>query len=67
MWNKLQRGGHIYKGKHEGWYSKADEAFVPEARTRRLENAVGEGKAGGGGEGGAECRVDAERGQPLEW
>jgi leucyl-tRNA synthetase len=30
MWQRLYDAGYIYLGKHEGWYCKADEAFVPE-------------------------------------
>ena len=27
----LNEGGHIYTGKHEGWYSVSDETFYPES------------------------------------
>ena len=27
----LNEGGHIYAGKHEGWYSVSDETFYPES------------------------------------
>ena len=28
--------GHIYKGSYEGWYSVADESFVPESQVETL-------------------------------
>lgn len=28
FWAVLQRGGHIYKGTYEGWYSTQDESFL---------------------------------------
>jgi leucyl-tRNA synthetase len=36
LWKQLYDGGHIYMGKHEGWYCKADEAFVPENQVSHL-------------------------------
>ncbi|KAJ3301771.1 methionyl-tRNA synthetase [Kappamyces sp. JEL0829] len=32
LWKRLQDGGWIYKGYHEGWYSVSDETFVPESQ-----------------------------------
>ncbi|KAA8910440.1 methionyl-tRNA synthetase-like protein [Sphaerosporella brunnea] len=31
FWQKLQQRDYIYTGKHEGWYSVADETFYPES------------------------------------
>jgi methionyl-tRNA synthetase len=30
FWRLLESRGHIYKGAHEGWYCRSDEAFYPE-------------------------------------
>jgi hypothetical protein len=41
FWLKLEKGGWIYKGFHEGWYSISDETFVPEAQTEdRMQNGT---------------------------
>lgn len=37
LWKKLEKGGHIYKGFHEGWYSVSDETFVPESQIEERE------------------------------
>jgi methionyl-tRNA synthetase len=34
LWNDLQKGGFIYKGTHEGWYSVSDEAFYTPAQIK---------------------------------
>jgi len=34
LWRTLEERGHIYMGKHEGWYSPSDETFVPLAQTK---------------------------------
>ena len=46
LWTRLMDNGHIYKGAHEGWYCKSDEAFLKsreevvekEGKTYRLEH-----------------------------
>jgi methionyl-tRNA synthetase len=35
MWHTLRDKGYIYKGKHEGWYCKVDECFIPETQLVR--------------------------------
>ena len=37
LWKILQEKGYIYKGKYEGWYSKREEAFVPENQIEEKE------------------------------
>ena len=34
FWKQLEKGGFIYKGTHEGWYSVSDEAFYTAAQIR---------------------------------
>jgi methionyl-tRNA synthetase len=51
MWSSLVQKNHIYLGSHEGWYSKADEAFVPESQVEEVNN----------------IKVVAATGLPVEW
>lgn len=55
LWTTLVERGHVYKGTHEGWYCRADEAFIPTNKVKTVER---EGKT---------ITVDPERLQPLEW
>jgi len=52
MWRTLRDRGFIYKDSYAGWYSVADEAFVPESQTIVRGDSV---------------RVAADSGQPVEW
>jgi methionyl-tRNA synthetase len=33
LWRRLVARGHIYVGRHEGWYCTSDEAFLTESQT----------------------------------
>jgi len=55
---RLQRGGYVYKGRYEGWYCTADEAFVSENQTRLVAPSDGSGPP---------QRVSEESGRPVEW
>ena len=57
LWRTLLEQGHIYLGKHEGWYAVSDEAFYPESQVRRIEGAP---------EGAPQYEA-IESGQPVEW
>lgn len=57
MWSVLKDKGFIYKGTHEGWYCKSDEAFVPETQLIRVESAESST--------GAQWRTEA--GHSVEW
>jgi methionyl-tRNA synthetase len=54
IWRVLEQRGYIYKGQHEGWYCRSDEAFVPE--TQLLKVPVQEGRP-----------ASAPAGEGLEW
>ncbi|KAK2748321.1 methionyl-tRNA synthetase [Myotisia sp. PD_48] len=42
FWESLEHRGHIYKGKHEGWYSVSDETFYPSSSVQAaLDPATG--------------------------
>jgi len=36
IWNRLEKEGYIYKGRHEGWYSVSDESFCLEADVEQV-------------------------------
>ena len=55
LWIILRDKGYIYKGKYEGWYSKREEAFVPE---NNIEERVVDGVV---------KRFNAEDGAELIW
>lgn len=52
----LSEKGYIYKGKYEGWYCTADEAFVAEDQTMLVKLPNGQ-----------EQRVSTESNRPVEW
>ena len=52
----LSNKGYIDKGKYEGWYCTADEAFVPEDLTTVVKLPDGR-----------EQRVSTESNRPVEW
>ena len=52
----LSNKGYIDKGKYEGWYCTADEAFVPEDLTIVVKLPDGR-----------EQRVSTESNRPVEW
>lgn len=39
--NDLMERGHIYKGKHEGWYAISDECFYPANQVQDVETSEG--------------------------
>ncbi|PKI82602.1 Msm1p [Malassezia vespertilionis] len=51
----LVRNGHIYLGRHEGWYSVSDEAFYPETQIQQVE------------QDGETFHIATESGQRVEW
>ncbi|CAG7731979.1 unnamed protein product [Allacma fusca] len=56
FWTELNARGHIYKQDYEGWYSVADETFLPDFHVL---DAVGKD--------GQPIKVSAESGHPVEW
>ena len=32
LWRRLTRSGHVYLGRHEGWYCRSDESFLTESQ-----------------------------------
>nr|SVE87371.1 EOG090X05VD [Daphnia similis] len=56
FWEILSEKGFIYKGKYEGWYCTADEAFVAEDQTMLVKLPNGQ-----------EQRVSTESNRPVEW
>ncbi|XP_045028229.1 LOW QUALITY PROTEIN: Golgi apparatus protein 1 [Daphnia magna] len=56
FWEILSEKGYIYKGKYEGWYCTADEAFVAEDQTMLVKLPNGQ-----------EQRVSTESNRPVEW
>ncbi|KAJ1785418.1 methionyl-tRNA synthetase, partial [Coemansia sp. RSA 2399] len=57
FWELLVERGHIYKGRHEGWYAVSDEAFYTESQIEeRVDPATGR-----------RGRFAVESGQPVEW
>nr|SVE88629.1 EOG090X05VD [Daphnia sinensis] len=56
FWEILSEKGYIYKGKYEGWYCTADEAFVAEDQTTLVKLSNGQ-----------EQRVSTESNRPVEW
>nr|SVE75746.1 EOG090X05VD [Daphnia hispanica] len=56
FWKLLSEKGYIYKGKYEGWYCTADEAFVSEDQTTLVKLLNGQ-----------EQRVSLESNRPVEW
>lgn len=52
LWKMLHENGFIYKSTYQGYYSVADESFVPENSVVTKEDG---------------CKVSAESGQPVEW
>jgi methionyl-tRNA synthetase len=56
-WQMLERKGHIYESKHEGWYSVSDETFYPQAQVQLIvEPATGR-----------KLMVSVETGKEVEW
>lgn len=51
----MEKGGFIYKGYHDGWYSVSDETFVPESQ---IEDRMVDGKL---------CKVAKDSGKIVEW
>jgi methionyl-tRNA synthetase len=57
FWQKLQARDYIYTGKHEGWYSVADETFYPESGVEHtLDPATGR-----------KIVISRETGRTVEW
>ncbi|KAJ2396717.1 methionyl-tRNA synthetase, partial [Coemansia sp. RSA 2559] len=57
FWELLVERGHIYKGRHEGWYAVSDEAFYTESQIEeRVDPATGR-----------RGKFAVESGQPVEW
>nr|SVE75116.1 EOG090X05VD [Daphnia dolichocephala] len=56
FWKVLSEKGYIYKGKYEGWYCTADEAFVAEDQTTLVKLPNGQ-----------EQRVSTESNRHVEW
>ncbi|XP_054714244.1 methionine--tRNA ligase, mitochondrial-like [Uloborus diversus] len=54
FWCKLDKNGHISKGKYTGWYSVIEEAFVPTAQVKEVR------------EGSQFKTVSIETGSPVE-
>ncbi|PWN49843.1 hypothetical protein IE53DRAFT_387914 [Violaceomyces palustris] len=57
LWRQMVRSGHIYKGKHSGWYSVSDEAFFPESQVREVTDL----------KTGESYMESIETGSRLEW
>lgn len=53
FWETLYEGGHIYKGRYEGWYSVPDEAFLSKSQ-------VTDGMESG-------QKISKESGHLVEW
>jgi methionyl-tRNA synthetase len=56
-WGRLQRLGHIYESKHEGWYSVTDETFYPESAVQLVLEPSS----------GRKMMVSTETGAEVEW
>ncbi|RUS20369.1 tRNA synthetases class I (M)-domain-containing protein [Endogone sp. FLAS-F59071] len=57
FWKRLADNGHIYKGKHEGWYAVSDEAFYADSQVHEVvEEKTGE-----------KYMASVESGQRVEW
>lgn len=57
FWDILMQRGHIYKGKHSGWYSISDEAFYTEPQVcTKVDEKTGK-----------EVKVSIETGSVVEW
>ena len=57
LWQTLYDGGHIYLGKHEGWYCQSDEAFLTDSQVEPTLCP----------ETGVEKMVSKESGHPAVW
>lgn len=55
MQRTLVDRGHVYLGKHEGWYAVSDEAFYPESQVRQVMHD------------GQVVHESIESGQRVEW
>jgi len=55
FWQTLLHGGHIYRGRYEGWYSSADEAFLTKDQVKQS------------GDHRNNIMVSIESGQPVDW
>lgn len=58
FWRVLKEKGYIYLGEHQGWYSKSDEAFVPESQLVDVSEASGKPPG---------TVFQTALGQPVEW
>ncbi|XP_048885636.1 methionine--tRNA ligase, mitochondrial isoform X1 [Brienomyrus brachyistius] len=56
FWAVLQRGGHIYKGTYEGWYSTQDESFLTPTQVGDSTDCDG-----------TAIKVSLESGHKVEW
>lgn len=57
FWYMLQRNNYIYQGRHEGWYSIADETFYPESQIEtRVDPKTGK-----------KIVVSKESGREVQW
>uniref|UniRef100_A0A8C4QK52 Methionyl-tRNA synthetase 2, mitochondrial n=1 Tax=Eptatretus burgeri TaxID=7764 RepID=A0A8C4QK52_EPTBU len=55
FWQTLLHRGHIYRGRYEGWYSSADEAFLTKDQVKQS------------GDHRNNIMVSIESGQPVDW
>ncbi|KAG0717189.1 Methionine--tRNA ligase, mitochondrial [Chionoecetes opilio] len=56
MFRALGDGGHLYRGRYQGWYCLADESFLGEGQVREEQLPSG-----------LTAMVSAESGRPVEW
>ena len=57
FWNKIWENGHMYVGKHEGWYCTSDEVFLTESQvTTKVDESTG-----------SEIKVSTESGHSVIW
>eukprot|EP00944_MAST-04C_sp_MAST-4C-sp1_P009057 g9057.t1 len=57
FWNKIWENGHMYVGKHEGWYCTSDEVFLTESQvTAKVDESTG-----------SEIKVSTESGHSVIW
>ena len=67
LWRRLAARGHLYLGRHEGWYCASDEAFLADFQTGSRNDYLGRrGLPPLEGSAGAQ-RVSLESGHAVEW
>lgn len=57
FWSLLERRGHIYTAKHEGWYSVSDETFFPQSAVHLIQDP----------RTGRKLMASMETGREVEW